>query len=205
MKPTLWRSLGAGVLALAALGLVRAGCRAVPEEQELVREDPDAGPDATAEARRAERLSRLRQVIFWACDQRAALATDLVAGRLTLVEAAAGFRAVQQIKEQYARAVPLYFLGKTEEERLCRQVLAYAVEQRRDEPDQAAVVERLRQELQERLDRDGAVPLPAPPRLDPPPLLIFLRHEQATVARPCAAGGGARSHPTTASRTACLA
>jgi hypothetical protein len=168
MKPILWRSLGAGVLALVALGLVRVGYRAVPEDQGPVWEDPDAGPDATEEARRAERLDRLRPVILWASGQRAALASDLVAGRLTLLQAAAGFRAVEQIKEMYVRPVPLDFPGKTEEERLCRQVLAYAEQRLRDEPGQAAVVERLRQELQERLDRDGAVRLPAPPDLGHP-------------------------------------
>jgi hypothetical protein len=168
MKPIFWRNLGAGVLALVALGLVRAGYRAVPGEPELVREDPGAGPDATEELRRTERLVWLREVILWAINRRAALVSDLVAGRLTLFEAAAGFRAVQQTKERYVKPVPLSFLGKTDEERLCRQVLACVEQRLRDEPDQAAVVARLQQELEEHLGRDGTVHLPAPPDVGHP-------------------------------------
>jgi hypothetical protein len=165
MKPLLRRILGIGVLALLALGLVRTGCRAVPGEQAAVREVAGTEPDGTDAARQAEYLDRLRQVIAWAIEQRTALLSDLLAGRLTLFETAAGFRVVQRVKEKYFQPVALRFPGNTEEEQLCRQVIAQTATRLEDDPKQAAVAARLGKELQEHLDRYGRVHLPEAPRL----------------------------------------
>jgi hypothetical protein len=165
MKPLFWRMLGgAGVLALLAVGLVRGGCRTVPGEQAAVREGPGTEPDGMDETRRAEYLDQLGPVLAWAIEQRMALLSDLLAGRLTLFETAAGFRVVQRVKEKYFQPVALRFPGNTEEEQLCRQVIAYTETRLQDDPKQAAVVARLEKELQEHLDRYGRVRLPeAPP------------------------------------------
>jgi len=165
MKPLLWRMLGVGLLALLALGLFRTGRRTVPGEQAAVREVPGTEPVGMDETRRAEYLDRLRAVIAWAIEQRTELLSDLLAGRLTLFETAAGFRVVQRVKEKYAQPVALRFPGNTEEEQLCRQVIAHTETRLQDDPKQAAVVARLGKELQEHLDRYGRVQLPEAPRL----------------------------------------
>jgi hypothetical protein len=168
MKPLVRRIVGVGVLAVLALGFFRGGCRSVPDEPAALREDSRPGPDVEEESRRMEHLDRLQQVIFWAIGQRAALVSDVAVGRLTLFEAAAGFRAVQRIKEKYVSPVSLLFPGKTEEERLCRQVIMHVEQRLLDEPNQATVVGRLERELQEHLEKYGTIELPEPPPLRPP-------------------------------------
>jgi hypothetical protein len=84
----------------------------------------------------------------------------LLAGRLTLFEAAAGFRAMRQVKARYLQPDPLPFPGKTEEEQLCRQVLVYVETVSQGESGPAAVVARLHKDLQEHLERSGTVHLP---------------------------------------------
>jgi hypothetical protein len=170
MKPLPWRILGVGALAVLALvlGLVRAGCRAVPDEQEIVRNGFGTGSDVLKEMQRQEQLDRRGQVIFWAIGKRSEIVSDLLAGRLTLFEAAAGFRAVEQVKAKYLPPLPLPFPGKSEEEQLCRHVIACVERRLGDKPEQATVGARLQKELQEHLERYGSVHLPASPRLDHP-------------------------------------
>jgi hypothetical protein len=164
-----WRVVVVGVLAVLSLGLwlSRAGCRA-PDEPVLVREPVGTGPDGPEETGRAEHLERLRGVLAWVVNERTVLLSDLLAGRSTLFETAAGFRAVQRVKDEYVRPVPFRFPGRTEEEQLCRQVIAHVEEQLRDEPEGPVVVARLEKELQEHLERYGTVRLPASPRLGHP-------------------------------------
>jgi hypothetical protein len=168
MKPLVRRILGVGVLAVLALGLFRGGCRSVRDEPAAGHEDPGAGPDVTEETRRTEHLDRLRQVVFWAIGRRSAMVSDLVAGRSTLFETAAGFRAVQQVKTKYTGPVPMHIPGDTEEERLCRQVIMHVQERLRDGPNETAVLEGLEKELREHLERYGTIRLPEPPRLQDP-------------------------------------
>jgi hypothetical protein len=168
MKRIQWRILGVGVLGVVALGLVWASCRAVPDEQAALQEGPSSGPDVLEETRRAERLDVYRKVLLWAIGKRSEITSDLLAGRLTLFEAAAGFRAVLQVKAKYQKPVSLPFPGKPEEEQLCRQVVAYVETRLHGDPAQAAVVSCLQKEFQEHLERYGTVHLPASPRLDPP-------------------------------------
>jgi hypothetical protein len=168
-KPVLRRILGFGVLGVVALGLVWAGCQAGPDEHAAVQEeDPGSGPDVLAETRRADRLDAFRKVLFWEVAKRSEIASDLLAGRLTLFEAAAGFRAVRQVRARYQEPGPLPFPGRPEEEQLCRQVLGYAETRLHGEPARAAVVARLHQQLQQHLELYGAVQLPASPDLDHP-------------------------------------
>jgi hypothetical protein len=86
---------------------------------------------------------------------------DLIRGRLTLFEAAAGFR---RLNEQYPLVVvdkPLP--GMTEEERLCRQVIEWVRVHLLANPRDASedFVVRLEHELSRNKRQNGAVQLPA--------------------------------------------
>jgi hypothetical protein len=170
MNPFLWRRLGLGLLGFVALGLVWAGCRPGSGGQAARQEAAEPGPDVTEEMPGPERPDRAAQVLLWAISQRLKTTADLAAGRLTLFEAAAHFRAVQQVKAKYLPPVALPASGKTEEERLCWQVIRYVEAAMEDDPAQASVVSRLKNDLQEHLGRYGTVQLPASPRLPPPDL-----------------------------------
>jgi hypothetical protein len=137
------------------------------QKQAAAQVGSSSGPDELEETRRAERLEVYKQVVFWTTGKRSAIASDLIAGRLTLFEAAAGFRAVRQVREKYVQPASVSFPGQTEDEQLCRQVLVSVEARLRGDPARAAVVARLRKELQEHLERYGTVHLPASPDLDP--------------------------------------
>src|SRR5262249_33796987 len=91
---------------------------------------------------------------------------EVIAGRLTLREAAARFRALAKENpdfqwETFRRTYP----GASDEERHCRQVIDAAQKALGYEPDEAAeVVTRLEAELREHLERDGTIRLPAAQR-----------------------------------------
>jgi hypothetical protein len=167
MKPIQWRILGVGVLGVVALGLVWAGRRPAPDQQAVVPEDPGTRPDLMEEMRQSERLDRRLQVTFWMVGRLQGFTSDLLAGRCNLFEAAAGFRAVQQVTEKYMKPVPPPFPGATEEERLCRQVIVFVEQHLRDEPSRDTFVARLERHLEEHLQRYGTIRLPEPPRFDP--------------------------------------
>jgi hypothetical protein len=91
-----------------------------------------------------------------------ALAEEIIEGRMTLLEAAARFRALDEAPprfhwEQFRRGYP----GAGDEERHCREAIGFVrtwLEARGYEP--GSVVPRLEAELQEHLDR-GDLRLPA--------------------------------------------
>jgi hypothetical protein len=79
-------------------------------------------------------------------------AEDVVAGRLTLVEAAAQFRRLDaDASEGYRRAWVVMARGVPDEERYCRQVLDYAEVELRDRTDGPAVLAGLNRQLEEAL------------------------------------------------------
>ncbi|HXG08327.1 MAG TPA: hypothetical protein VNK04_00910 [Gemmataceae bacterium] len=79
------------------------------------------------------------------------VAAALVAGRLTLWEAGARFAALdEQFPCVRGEGASRRFPGRSEEERRCREVIAYAEELLADQPDQAEeLVARLQLELEE--------------------------------------------------------
>jgi hypothetical protein len=85
---------------------------------------------------------------------------DVVAGRLTLVEAAAQFRRLDaDASEGYRRGWRLLAEGDSDEERYYRQVLTYAELALRDRADAADVLAGLNRQLEEALAR-GDLRLP---------------------------------------------
>jgi hypothetical protein len=87
-------------------------------------------------------------------------AEDVVAGRLTLVEAAARFRRLDaDASEEYRRGWGLLSEGSSDEERYCRQVLGYAGLALRGRADAADVLAGLNRQLEGALAR-GDLRLP---------------------------------------------
>jgi hypothetical protein len=89
------------------------------------------------------------------------LARETAAGRRSLVEAAALFRELNRLPPALQPAEGPFLTGRTEEERLCRQVIGYVANLEHDRSEAAAdaAVARLEAELQEELERHGAVRL----------------------------------------------
>jgi hypothetical protein len=76
--------------------------------------------------REKEREGKLRRDTGIArCAAREEVTQDLLAGRLTLPQAAARFRALNAAVGPNVPPLGLWFPGATEEERLCRQVIAW--------------------------------------------------------------------------------
>jgi hypothetical protein len=158
MNPLLLRVLGAGVLSVLAATLVWAGCRSSsearshgPQSHLSLAADEDSLPAESCEAQ--------LQLLRWCEETRRALVAELVAGRLTLLETAAGFRAVDEVKGKSVPVVSFAFLGRTEEERLCRRVILFT-EDLRPWPDREAFLARLEAELTELLGHDRPLQLP---------------------------------------------
>jgi hypothetical protein len=96
------------------------------------------------------------------------ISRDVIVGRLSLVEAAALFGALNRLPPQATplsladrRGSPLRIPARTEEERLCRQVVEYVRWALVEEPDRAEdPVARLNAEFKEELDKQGSIHLP---------------------------------------------
>jgi hypothetical protein len=160
MRSLCCRNWQAGVLGVLAVGLVWVACRPASEDNPAVTKGGGLGLDFGDELRRAEQLQVRQKIVSWSYVTKRSVTDELIARRLTLFEAAAVFHAVDRVRYPQGRPVPIYFPGKTEEERLCRQVIASVDERLHNRPDREAVVARLEQELQEHLRRYGAVQLP---------------------------------------------
>jgi hypothetical protein len=147
------------VLCLLVTALVWAGCWLPSGGNSPGREgDPLLEPDDNLVP--SESLAAQMKALLWCAETRRALATEVLAGRLTLPEAAAGFRAVDEVKRQYVPLPAFDSLGQTEEERLCRRVLFFATDQLRQRPDRETVLARLEGELNGLLGRYGGLQLP---------------------------------------------
>jgi hypothetical protein len=147
--------LQGGVLAVLAVALVWAACREHPEGASHGGEIAALleAEQASAQQRQQEDAGK---VLVWSAATRWAIAAEVRAGRLTLLEGAAGFRAIDGIKARYALVVPGSVPGESDEERLCRQVILYVVSLVEGEE----VVGRLERELREQLRQQGKLQLP---------------------------------------------
>jgi hypothetical protein len=161
MKSPAPRALFAGALCLVVAGLFWAECRS-----------GNAGPDGSnrsgspwgpaGEIERAEQLEEGRKVVLWCVGVKRTLTEEVIAGRRTLFEAAAGFRNAERIKVQRAPSLCAAGPDSTDEEH-CRQVIQQVRRSLQGQPNQSAVVARLEEQLREELARKGIVRLPAPP------------------------------------------
>jgi hypothetical protein len=108
---------------------------------------------------RARELDKRRQYVLWRNQQQAKVVQDLAAGRCTLLEAAARFRALFRGDEVVDRALRDTYPAPTDEERLCRWVIGYTATDQEDKPGGPALVERLEKEIREHLER-GTLKIP---------------------------------------------
>jgi hypothetical protein len=161
MKVPLLRLAAAGVLGGVAAGLVWASCRSAADG---AGSPPPGGAETEAgepslSAQLAGNDAALK-VLDWSLATRRAIADEVIARRMTLREAAAGFDAVDQVKARYLPAVDSLTPGKTAEERLCRRVLDLVSLRLEGSDKRETVVGRLEAELHKHLQRQGGVRLP---------------------------------------------
>jgi hypothetical protein len=114
------------------------------------------------EDQREESLEKVRETVVGRVARREKIVQELAEGRLTLREAAAGFRRLNELTPDFVPAYRKGFPGATADESLCRQVIYWVANVlERDEPERVrAVKSRLEAELESHLRRDGTVHLP---------------------------------------------
>ena len=109
-----------------------------------------------------DRLEDVGKAIDARVDDRRAVMRELRQGRLSLVEAAAAFRDLNERPGTPRSPFRVLFPGATDEEKLCRQVISWARSERDDEPAYLAQARacRLEEELSAILKVYGSVRLP---------------------------------------------
>jgi hypothetical protein len=112
------------------------------------------------------------------------LTSEVAAGRQPLLEAAALFRELNRLPPALHPVDHPSLAGRSEDELLCRHVIAYVAARDGDWPESAAeaAVARLEAELQEELRRHGAIHLPDPAGLPSAPELLEQTRARMTEA-----------------------
>ncbi len=115
--------------------------------------------DVLAEAERGSRLDELSGAYARRIFAKHGLVEDVIAGRLSLRQAAARFRDLNEQPPAFDRERFLsLYPGADDDERHCREVLAWVLDQSQGNLD-TDLAARLETELQAVLDRAGAAPL----------------------------------------------
>ena len=107
----------------------------------------DLHDDIKQEAQRTEKLETDRGVLLYTNEVRTMIAHDVVVRRLTLAEAAARFRALDANLPRHLTIRLYYYPGRSDEERMCRCVLAYVTHELSDHPQRDAIIAGLEAEL----------------------------------------------------------
>jgi hypothetical protein len=112
------------------------------------------------QARQAE-LARHFEIVNRRIRAKVMIVREVVAGQLSLLEAAAWFRDVNAADPDYA-CIQCLFPGKTEPERLCRQVLSWARGELNDRPTSQAetIQQALEEEFEKLQKRPGGIHFP---------------------------------------------
>jgi hypothetical protein len=151
--------------AAGIVGLV-ASCRFTPSTDIAPTEQPDqdAQPSLMAQVHASIEESRELDVqieeSIQRCKAKEDVVRDVIAGRLTLLEAAARFRDVNASWPKARAVLQQAYAGLPYELALCRQVIAYAEVELRWSDQKDRVLRRLEAELEEHLRRYGKVCLP---------------------------------------------
>jgi hypothetical protein len=141
-------------LAAAEVLRVKWGNTARPGDAQPAADDPV----------RLEDIVYKREVADRRMEGKNQVTRDLIAGRITLPEAAARFKVLNETPADCPFNYENKAEGNSEGERLCRQVINWAVTEvaQTSEAQAQALSQRLEAELQVHLRRDGTVWLPAP-------------------------------------------
>src|SRR5690349_9198789 len=101
------------------------------------------------------------------------IVNDLVGGRISLLDAAAQFRALNAGRRDYLEVIRLTYPGRTDDERMCRNVIGFVESAVASDEDGRYVIYRLNQELNHLL-ASGELKLPGPPvpEQDPPVIRV---------------------------------
>jgi hypothetical protein len=98
---------------------------------------------------------------------------DLIGGRISLMEAAAQFRALNAGRRDYLEVIRSTYPGRTDDERICRNVIGFVESYVKSDEDGCHLVYRLNAELRQLVD-GGRLKLPGPPvaETDPPRVVV---------------------------------
>jgi hypothetical protein len=143
-----------GLLAVSSLGLI------LLRTDPTVEQRPASAAESICDSQRAENLEGQKRAAFHRLEAKRRIAHDLIAQRLTLLQAAELFLDLNELNpdfhwEGFRNLHP----EMSDDERCCRQVIAIVRWELLADPDQGkAVVKRLEAELQAHL-RGGALRL----------------------------------------------
>jgi hypothetical protein len=117
----------------------------------------------------AVELERQDETVMRRIAVKEAIVADLIAERVSLVEAAAQFRALNAGRRDYLTVIRSTYPGRTDDERICHNVIAFVEAAVNSDEDGRYTVYRLTEELR-RLADGGTLVLPGPPvaERDPP-------------------------------------
>jgi hypothetical protein len=120
------------------------------------RELPRAFQD---EGRRAADLRAVQEALSFRHEARREILEDVVAGRMTLLQAADQFKGLNERHPESMTAVRFTYDGGTDEERLCRQVIAGVQGLLDDRPpsEAAPIIARLEAELHDHFGEGAGV------------------------------------------------
>ena len=155
------------VVAAGIVGTV-ASCQFSPSGNEAPTERPDqdAQPSLMAQVQisieQGRELDAQIEESLQRCKAKEDLVRAMIAGELTLLQAAARFRDVNASWPKARAVVQQAYAGLPYEHALCRQIIAYAEAELRDQgsAQKDSVLHRLEAELAEHLRRHGKVCLP---------------------------------------------
>jgi hypothetical protein len=149
-----------GLTALLLAGVVLAGV--VCAQHDLLGLAAQSA-QATKAQQLWEKLEREQEIVFDRMRIKERVIADLLADRLTLLEAARWFKDLNESPADCQDNYRLFFPAPTAGESACRQVLAWAESALQESPrsHSDAVLNKLKQELQTHLKRhNGVVVLP---------------------------------------------
>jgi hypothetical protein len=115
---------------------------------------------------RESELNTACQAAFLRIGVRNGIVADLVADRITLLEAAARFGGLNEQLSDGRRLLSASIPARSEGERLCRQVILHVKswEEERADPDDLVHHQRLEAELEQLLELEGVIRLAPVPR-----------------------------------------
>ena len=162
MKTECRLMVAAGIVAIVA------SCRFSPSGDMATTDRPDQDAQASLMAQVHTSMEESRELdaqieeSIQRCKAKEDVVRDVIAGELTLLQAAARFRDVNASWPKARAVVQQAYAGLPYEHALCRQVIAYAEAELRHQGSvqKDSVLDRLEAELAEHLRRHGKVCLP---------------------------------------------